>query len=468
MNLGRAWVYAPAGEDPFGQELCRRLRSAGGSVHEFSGPGEEMPGILLFTEVTPSLCELLEGLTDVGRGFVLAVATGPIGLKSVMRGDGWKLLKAGAADVLAGEDPAATAGEIVARLIRWTEIDALLNQQFVRERCAGHGRLWRALLRRVIEAAVHGLVPILLIGESGTGKEVIAGLVHEFDRRPDKRALVTVDCTTINRDLSGSELFGHVRGAFTGAHTDREGACALADKGTLFLDEVGELPLPLQAELLRVVQERKFKAIGSNVWRTTEFRLIAATHRDLERDVAAGRFRHDLYHRLAGWSLALPALRDRPEDIPALAEFFLAQLASAATIPALRPEVTEFLVHHPFPGNVRQLRNMILRAMLRYPGTGPITLGLIAPEDRPQEPDNGRPNWCREMEMAAEHAVACGVSLKEIGRLAGECAVRLAVRRESGNLQRAARRLGVTDRALQLRVAARRGRSDLLNGGESH
>jgi hypothetical protein len=111
---------------------------------------------------------------------------------------------------------------------------------------------------------------------------------------------------------------------------------------------------------------------------------------------------------------------------------------------------------------------MILRAMLRYSGSGPITLGLIAPEDRPDNPDDARPNWFREMETAAEHAVACGVPLKEIGRLAGECAVRLAVRRESGNLQRAAKRLGVTDRALQLRVAARRGRCDSLNGGEAH
>jgi DNA-binding NtrC family response regulator len=309
-------LYPAPGEDQFSQELCRRLRSEGVSVHEFMGRGDELPAILLFTDVTPALCELLEGVADVGRAFVLAVAAGPTGLRAVMRGDAWKLLKAGVADVLAGEDPAATAGEIVARLVRWTEINVLLNQAFVHERCAGNSGSWRALLRRVVEAAVHGLVPILLIGESGTGKEVIAGLIHEFDRRPDKRGLVTVDCTTINRDLSGSELFGHVRGAFTGAHTDREGACALADKGTLFLDEVGELPPPLQAELLRVVQERKFKSVGSNVWRTTEFRLIAATHRDLEQDVAAGRFRHDLYHRLAGWRLALPALRDRPEDIP--------------------------------------------------------------------------------------------------------------------------------------------------------
>src|SRR5262249_13711979 len=191
------------------------------------------------------------------------------------------------------------------------------------------------LLRGGAEAALRGLVPILLTGESGTGKEVIARLTHEFDRRPSKGGMVTVDCTTINRELSGSELFGHVRGAFTGAHSDREGACALADKGTLFLDEVGELPLPLQAELLRVVQEGKFKAVGSNVWRTTEFRLVAATHRDLEQDVAAGRFRHDLYHRLAGWRLTLPALRQRPEDIPVLAEFFVAQFAAGGAVPSL-------------------------------------------------------------------------------------------------------------------------------------
>src|SRR5262245_21236948 len=186
MSLGPAWVYSPSGDDDFCQEVCQRLRGAGVPVREFSGRCEEVPGIVLFTEVTPTICELLEETTDVGHGLVMAVATGPIGLKAVIQGDGWKLLRAGAADVLAGDDPAETTSEIVARLARWNELDSLMTQPCVHEHCAGAGRTWRALLRRVAEAALRGLVPILLAGESGTGKEVIARLIHAFDRRPNK------------------------------------------------------------------------------------------------------------------------------------------------------------------------------------------------------------------------------------------------------------------------------------------
>jgi transcriptional regulator with PAS, ATPase and Fis domain len=311
-------------------------------------------------------------------------------------------------------------------------------------------------MRRITEAAIFGDAPVLLSGESGTGKEVVAQLIHQLDRRPDKGAFITVDCTTIAKELAGSELFGHIRGAFTGAHHDREGAFALADGGTLFLDEIGDLPLPLQAELLRVLQERTFKAVGANVWRRTRFRLIAATHRSLEAEVAGGRFRDDLYYRIAGWRFTLPPLRDRLEDIPELTEFFLSAFANGRPAPSLRPEVTDFLMSHSYPGNVRQLRGILQRVMLRYPGSGEITLGLIAPEDRPTDPDHASADWLRDVEQAAGRAVACGVPLKEIGRHVGDCAVRVALRTEAGNLQRAAKRLGVTDRALQIRLASKR------------
>jgi DNA-binding NtrC family response regulator len=212
----------------------------------------------------------------------------------------------------------------------------------------------------------------------------------------------------------------------------------------------------MQAELLRVVQERLFKAVGSNTWRRSEFRLIAATHRPLEQDVAAGKFRHDLYHRLAGWRIELPPLRERPEDIPALAEFFVREFAARLDAPPLSPEVAEFLASHPFPGNVRQLRNVIQRVMLRYPGSGPITLGLISPEDRPHPLATDRLQWLRDLETAAERAAAGGVLLKDFGREAEDCIVRLGMRHEGGNLHRAAVRLGISDRALQMRMASKR------------
>src|SRR5262249_683962 len=149
------------------------------------------------------------------------------------------------------------------------------------------------------------------IGESGTGKELIARLIHDLDSRPGKPPLVVVDCTTIVPGLSGSEFFGHERGAFTGAINTRDGAFALANGGTLFLDEIGELPQPMQAELLRVIQERKYKRVGSNAWQHTDFRLVSATNMDLESGVAKGAFRGDLYYRIAGWVCRTPPLRER-------------------------------------------------------------------------------------------------------------------------------------------------------------
>jgi DNA-binding NtrC family response regulator len=366
------------------------------------------------------------------------------------------MLDAGASDVLNAGRFEETVVHVAARLTRWREIEAATVAPCVQQRCVGSSRSWRSVLRRVAEAGLSGSMPVLVTGESGSGKEVVARLIHELDRRPDKRGLVTVDCTTIVRELSGSELFGHVKGAFTGAQNDRLGAFALANDGTLFLDEIGELSLPLQAELLRVVQEGTFKPVGSNAWSVGRFRLVAATHRNLERDVAEGRFRHDLYHRLAGWRISLPALRERIEDIPLLAQAFVREFATTTPPPALAPEVSDFLMSHAFPGNVRQLRSVVMRAMLRYPGSGPVTLGLIAPEDRPRPPPNEVLSWHRDLEGAAERAVVSGVPLKDITKQVSDCVIRLVVRNESGSLQRAAKRLGVTDRALQLRIAAQR------------
>src|SRR5205085_578959 len=195
---------------------------------------------------------------------------------------------------------------------------------------------------QVIEIALFSDGSVLLLGESGTGKELLARLVHTLDPRPDKGELVVLDCTTVVPELAGSEFFGHERGAFTGAAASRDGAFALADRGTLFLDEVGELPLALQAQLLRVVQERTYKRVGSNVWKQTNFRLICATHRDLRQDVAAGRFRGDFYHRIASRVCRIPALRERRDDILPLTEHFLRELGGDAE-PGFDPGVGELL-----------------------------------------------------------------------------------------------------------------------------
>jgi transcriptional regulator with GAF, ATPase, and Fis domain len=293
-----------------------------------------------------------------------------------------------------------------------------------------------------------------LLGESGTGKELLARFVHTLDPQRKRGELVILDCTTIVPELSGSEFFGHERGAFTGAVTGRDGAFALADGGTLFLDEVGELPLHLQAQLLRVVQERTYKRVGSNAWQRTNFRLVCATHRDLRQDVVAGRFRADFYHRIASRICHLPPLRERREDVLDLARHFLRALRPESASVRFDPAVARFLIERDYPGNVRELRQLIGRIADRHADRGPITVGDIPEDERPAVGDSSGPRPC-SFDGVVAAALESGIGLREIGRAATESAIRLAVANEDGNLQRAAKRLGITDRALQMRRAHR-------------
>ena len=261
----------------------------------------------------------------------------------------------------------------------------------IRDELVGECPAWRSVVRQVVEMARFTDAPVLFSGESGTGKELVARAVHELDPRSDKGALVVLDCTTIVPSLSGSEFFGHERGAFTGADSPRDGAFALADGGTLFLDEVGELPLTLQAELLRVVQEGTYKRVGSNQWRETRFRLVCATNRDLLAEAAAERFRRDFYFRIAGWLIALPPLRERRGDILPLTRHFLRRLQPDPEPPELDAPVRDFLLGREYPGNVRDLRHLVTRMRHRHVGPGPITLGDI-PDDEREAPARDR-DW---------------------------------------------------------------------------
>jgi transcriptional regulator with GAF, ATPase, and Fis domain len=298
---------------------------------------------------------------------------------------------------------------------------------------------------------------VLLTGESGTGKELVARLVHELDPRPAKGELVVVDCTTVVPTLSGSEFFGHERGAFTGAVAARDGAFALANRGTLFLDEVGELPVQLQSELLRVVQEGTYKRVGSNAWQTTSFRLICATNRDLAEEQAAGRFRRDFYYRIAAATVRLPPLRERKADTLPLFSHFLAELRPGQQVPGLDPVVRELLLRREFPGNVRDLRQLALRVSNRHVGAGPVSAGDIPEEDRPAAgPSRGFDGF--ELDEPVRHGLADGKGLRELREAAADAAVRVALEEAGGNLRQAAVRLGVTDRALQLRRAGWRDR----------
>ena len=223
-------------------------------------------------------------------------------------------------------------------------------------------------LKALIASVAHSDATVLVIGESGTGKELVARALHDHSPRNQAR-FVPVNCGAIPRDLIESELFGHRRGAFTGAISDRTGRFELAQGGTLFLDEIGDLPLEMQVKLLRVLQERTIDPVGSSKAIEIDVRVVAATHKDLETEVAAGRFREDLYYRLNVLPLTTPPLRDRPEDIQALCAHF-AQVHAHAHRGAV--EMTPVLLHalqgYPWPGNIRELSNLIARFSALFAG----------------------------------------------------------------------------------------------------
>ncbi|MBV8329235.1 MAG: sigma-54-dependent Fis family transcriptional regulator [Verrucomicrobia bacterium] len=232
----------------------------------------------------------------------------------------------------------------------------------------GDSEALRQVLHQV-EIVAPNDATVLVLGETGTGKELIARAIHERSRRKGK-PLIRVNCTSIPKELFESEFFGHAKGAFTGAIRDRAGRFEIATGGTLFLDKVGEIPIDLQSKLLRVLQEKSYERVGEEKTRWTDVRVVAATNRDLAKEVAAGRFRPDLYYRLNVFPLKVAALRERKEDIPVLATHFVELSAKELGWP--KPRLTragiETLQNYDWPGNIRELRNVIERAVILAQG----------------------------------------------------------------------------------------------------
>jgi formate hydrogenlyase transcriptional activator len=228
-------------------------------------------------------------------------------------------------------------------------------------------------LRRVlqmVETVAWGDSTVLLLGETGTGKELLARAIHSHSPRRD-RPLVKLNCAAIPTGLLESELFGHERGAFTGAITQKIGRVEVADRGSLFLDEIGDIPLELQPKLLRVLQEREFERLGSTRTKQIDVRVVAATHRDLEGMIQKGEFRSDLYYRLNVFPISIPPLRERPEDIPLLVEHFVQEAARKLnkTIDAVASDTMAALTDYQWPGNIRELENVIERAVILSRGS---------------------------------------------------------------------------------------------------
>jgi DNA-binding NtrC family response regulator len=318
-----------------------------------------------------------------------------------------------------------------------------VSRNGARPRATFHGLVGRSkqildVFARVEKAAA-GDANVCVYGESGTGKELIARAIHEIsDRRHGP--LVTFDCTAVPEGLAESQLFGHVRGAFTGAIEHRDGVFAQADGGTLFIDELCELSLPLQAKLLRVVQGREFVKVGGARPVRTNIRLVTATNRDPKQAVDAGTFRADLYYRVAVVMIKVPALRERPEDIPLLVEHFLARYSAAYKKPirGIQPSALERMMRLPWPGNIRQLENFLAQAVVLVEGDMLTERDLFV--DEPASVPAVAPGLDFEP----------GLPLREVERRH----ILRTLQWVQGNRTEAAKMLGISVRCLQYKLKA--------------
>ncbi len=320
---------------------------------------------------------------------------------------------------------------------------AAVSQSLSGRQLVGNGPAARKLLEEIRRVAPYK-TGVLISGESGTGKELVARTVHELSPRRE-HPWVAINCSAIPRDLMESELFGYVKGAFTGATQNRLGRLEQAQGGTLFLDEIGDLDLGLQAKLLRVIQEREYSPVGSDQVRTVDVRFIAASNRDLKELVREGKFREDLYYRLDVYNIVVPPLRERLEDIPLLAQTFLQQLAAdtGKDVKGFTPAALEVLNRYTWPGNVRELRNTVERSLLSAHGE------WIDAVDLPNAIAGTAAHGGGEG-LAPEMAGAQDLDawLAEVERRA----IQQALAQTHGVQAHAAKKLGITERSLWHRI----------------
>lgn len=294
-------------------------------------------------------------------------------------------------------------------------------------------------MRKVVQTArqvAMSDIPVLVMGESGTGKELIARAIHQNSRRRKNR-LVTLNCAGLSESILEDELFGHVRGAFTGAQSEREGRFEHADRGTLFMDEIGDMPQPMQAKLLRVLENGEVVRLGSNEPRRVDVRFLSATNRNLDELVADGKFRQDLYFRIKGTTILLPPLRERREDIPVLIHFFMQQSADKyqKEIAGITPDAQQRLMAYHWPGNVRELKNVVENMVVL--STGPmLTVENLPPEIRPRAASTGGMNNL------------VGISIEQ----AEKELIRNTLKMVDGNREQAAKMLGIGERTLYRKI----------------
>jgi len=343
-------------------------------------------------------------------------------------------------------------------------IDELLQTKLIKDNLVGESEIWKSFLREIINSSLFSNGSIYLNGETGTGKELLARLIHTVDNMRCENELIILDCTTIVPELAGSELFGHEKGSYTNAHQSREGAFAMADKGSLFMDEIGELPLRLQAEFLRVLQEKKYKKVGGNTWKSTDFRVISATNRNLEELMQTGKFRPDLYYRISDYCFHVPSLSQRRSDIPLLAKHFLAEALSShkkSKLPEFDCSVMDFLVNRDYPGNVRELKQLVHRIACNHHRKDRITPGDVSPLDRPIKIVKQKRHEDQSLYQFFIMSLNQGYTLQDLKKTTMAEAINAALELNGNNKRKAAEALGITPRAIQkfLQLA----KSNLLN-----
>lgn len=346
-------------------------------------------------------------------------------------------IKAGAYDYLTKPLDFDTLQLTLARALEHTSLksenqDLKQRLRFDQQNFIGRSEPMRKLLEMIAMIAPSEAT-VLISGESGTGKELIARAVHANSLRKE-RPLVSINCAALSESLLESELFGHEKGAFTGADKRREGRFMEADQGTLFLDEIGEVSPLMQAKLLRAIQEREIQRVGSNQTLSVDVRLIAATNRDLLADVEAGRFRQDLYYRLNVVTVDSPPLRARSEDIPLLAMHFLAKFAERNRKPVkgFTPLAMDMLLKYPWPGNVRELENSVERGVILLSGD------FISEKELPLSISQ-----CVDVQPDRQ----CGQAIQPLDQVEKQ-AILAALEQTAGNKTEAAKQLGITRKTL--------------------
>ena len=353
-------------------------------------------------------------------------------------------LKSGAYDYLIKPLDIEELKILVAKALRFRQLEQenvylkeRLNDRFDFSKILGHGPAMNSLFETMALVAPSEAT-VLIVGDSGTGKELIASAVHQNSPRKD-RPLIRVNCAALPETLLESELFGHEKGAFTGAIARKQGRFQLAHNSSIFLDEIAEMAPATQAKILRVLQEREFEPVGSSQTFKVDTRIIAATNKNLEEEIKAGRFREDLYYRINVVTLVVPPMRERREDILLLADFFLKQYAEKNNRPikGFTPRAVDLLMRYDWPGNVRELENVVERAVIMARGD------MITPLEFPdvlQDLD--------EEAKASPLALTAGRSLKEVEKVM----ILRTLEETGGNRTHAAMSLGISRRTLQLKL----------------